>query len=166
MRWPSFRHRRRYASCAPPLTKVEPATFTVMSTTAHPLSHVLRVLCVRFLSIVIKYALGRKGWGDVNVRAREHSLSLRSSPSWHLAVHCIRCACARSFANIITLAHAKKKKRETAREIDGAFLQRYYSDIITVIAVIVGHFAIQRRRPRFLSTQVIFATPPKYSTGS
>ncbi|XP_042144719.1 uncharacterized protein LOC121834881, partial [Ixodes scapularis] len=54
----------------------------------------------------------------VNDRAREHSLSLRSSPSGNLAVHCDRCACSPVFNEIKILARHKNKY---AREIDEAF---------------------------------------------
>lgn len=52
------------------------------------------------------------------MRTREHSLSLRSSPACHLAVHCSRCGCVPIFNDLTILARNKSK---TTREIEEAF---------------------------------------------
>lgn len=80
------------------------------------------VACASGVVYQIPLSCGRVYIGQtgrcVNVRAREHSLSLRSSPSGNLAVHCDRCGCSPSFQDIKILARHKNK---TAREVDEAF---------------------------------------------
>ncbi|CAN8002302.1 unnamed protein product, partial [Ixodes hexagonus] len=80
------------------------------------------VACASGVVYQIPLSCGRVYIGQtgrcVNIRAREHSLSLRSSPSGHLAVHCSRCGCSPSFHDIRILSRHKNK---LAREIDEAF---------------------------------------------
>ena len=72
--------------------------------------------------------IGQMGRG-INVRAREHSLSLRSSPSGHLAVHCDRCGCSPRLGDIEILARHSQKM---AREIHEAFCIRLHGPDLCV----------------------------------
>lgn len=80
------------------------------------------VTCATGVVYQIPLSCGRVYIGQtgrcINVRAREHSLSLRSSPSGHLAIHCSRCGCEPRFHDITILARHRNK---TVREIDEAF---------------------------------------------
>ncbi|CAN7980385.1 unnamed protein product [Ixodes pacificus] len=80
------------------------------------------VACASGVVYQIPLSCGRVYIGQtgrcVNVRAREHSLSLRSSPSGNLAVYCVRYDCTPSFHDIKILS---RRKNKTAREIDEAY---------------------------------------------
>lgn len=61
--------------------------------------------------------VGQTGRCD-NVRVREQSLSLRSSPSGLLALSCEKCTCSPLFDDINVLARHRSK---SARKINDAF---------------------------------------------
>lgn len=50
-----------------------------------------------------KYYVGQTGW-CVNEILREHSSSLRATPSGNVAIHCSRCGCTPCFNYVILLA--------------------------------------------------------------
>lgn len=76
----------------------------------------------------VKVYIGQTGrW--INVRAREHSLSLRSSPSGHLAVHCNKCGCSPRLGDIEILARQTQK---LAREIDEPYYIRLHGPDLCV----------------------------------
>ncbi|CAN7988052.1 unnamed protein product [Ixodes hexagonus] len=93
------------------------------------------VACATGVVYLIPLSCGRVYVGQtgrcVNVRAREHSLSLRSSPSGHLAVHCDRCMCPLVFTEIKILARHHNK---VTREIDEAFFIATYGEDTCVSA--------------------------------
>lgn len=84
------------------------------------------VLCAAGFVFLIPLSCDRVYTGQtercVNARAREHFLSLHSSPSGHLAVCCDRCACSPVFKEIKILAHHHNKGTE---EIDEFFIATY-----------------------------------------
>lgn len=64
-----------------------------------------------------KVYIGQSG-RCINDRLREHALSVRSSPSGNLAVHCNRCGCVPRLDNTVILTRNRDKK---TREISEAF---------------------------------------------
>lgn len=87
----------------------------------------------------------------INVRAREHYLSLRSSPSGHLAIHCDRCGCSPRLSDIEILA---KHSQKMAREIHEAFYIRQHGPDLCVSSESVTLYSEEFEFLRSLGTSL------------